>query len=185
MTSITKQIKINISEPLDLQEKTIEYFKKSGFEILKSDREDTKLIIQRGSIFSNMWTFNPLKWKSEINIEIIGQEVIAEFNINTAGQIPTQKEEVLWDNFIENYKRYLADKKYDYESENKKALNTTKKNSWKYIGWALLGGLIGGIPSGLIAHWTGIDSIVSLGAAGGAIGLLTKKINDEKMKNAL
>ncbi|WP_255037865.1 hypothetical protein [Lacihabitans soyangensis] len=47
-----------------------------------------------------MGTFNPLKWKSEIYIEIIGQEVTAEFKINAAGQIPTQKEEVIWDNFI-------------------------------------------------------------------------------------
>lgn len=51
------------------------------------------------------------------------------------------------------------------------------------MGWALLGALIGGIPAGLIAYWTGINSIISIGAASGAIGLLTKKINDEKKKN--
>jgi hypothetical protein len=54
------------------------------------------------------------------------------------------------------------------------------KNSLVYVGWALLGGLLGGVPTGFIAYWTGVDSIVSIGAVGGAIVLLTQKINDEK-----
>ena len=81
--------------------------------------------------------------------------------------------------------QYLLDTKFDFLAENSKTLKTTKRKNLKYLGWAVLGGLIGGLPSGLIAYWTGINTIASIGATSGAIALLTKKINDEKKKNAL
>jgi hypothetical protein len=183
MTAIKKKIKFTISDNYDLTERTIEYYKVSGFK--RYDTDDENLKFGRGSVASNVWTFNPLKWKSEIEIKIAGQEISADFNINATGQIPTRMEEELWDSFIDNYKNYLTDNKFNFKAENARNLRSTKNNSLKYVGWALLGGLIGAVPSGVIAYLTGINLIVSIGAAGGAIGLLTKKINDAKKKNAL
>ena len=185
MTAIKKTIDFIVSEPTDLREMTIEYFKKSGFKHIDSNLTDKKITFERGSIASNMWTFNPLNWKSEIDIEINGQEVKANFNINTVGQIPTNKDELLWGTFIDNYQKYLRDANFDFLTENSKTLKTTKSKNLKYLGWAALGVLIGGIPAGLITCGTGINTIVSIGAAGGAIALMTKKINDEKKKNVL
>jgi hypothetical protein len=148
MTAIRKNIEFTVQDTSNLKEKTIEYFTKSCFKHI-DNLSDRKLKFRRGSIASNMWTFNPLKWKSEIDIEINGRVVKATFAINA------------------------------------KALITTKNNSLKYVAWAALGGIIGGIPAGLVAYWTEIHSIASIGAAGGAIALLTKKINDGKKKNAL
>lgn len=184
MTEIRKNIEFTVSGTTDPTKETIEYFTKSDFKHIDNST-DRKIRFERGSIASNMWTFNPLKWKSEIEIEISGVEVKANFNINATGQIPTHKEEILWDFFIDNYKKYLNDRNYDFVVENNKALGATKNNSLKYVGWAVLGGLIGGIPTGLFAYCTGLNSIVSVGAVGGAIALLTKKINDDKNKNAL
>ena len=183
MTEIKKNIKFTTPDNIDLTKKTIEYFMESGFKHIETLGKNLKF--ERGSIASNMWTFNPLKWKSDIDVKIIEQEINAHFNINATGQIPTQKEEILWDIFIDNYKNYLTDSKFDFNTKNRKALNATKSNSLKYVGWALLGGIIGGIPAGLIAYWTEINSIASIGAVGGAIGLLTKKINDNKEKSTL
>ncbi|MFC5683721.1 hypothetical protein ACYE2N_01135 [Flavobacterium sp. MAHUQ-51] len=184
MKVIRKKIDFTVLGNPDLINDTIKYFKQSGFRYIDNNTEE-KLRFERGSIASNMWTFNPLKWKSEIEIEISGQKIKANFNINTVGQIATQKEEKLWDSFIENYRKHLINNKFDFKTENKKTLKSTKKNSLKYIWWALLGGLIGGVPAGLIAYWTGINSIVSIGSSVGAIGLLTKKINDDKKKSIL
>jgi hypothetical protein len=181
MTVMHKKIEFTVSDNSDLTKGTIEYFKQSDFKYI-DNTTDEKLRFKRGSIALNMWTFNPLKWKSEIDIEISGQKIRANFIINATGQIATQDEQKLWDSFIVNYKTYLNDNKFDFKTENKRTLSSTKKNSLKYVGWALLGALIGGIPAGLIAYWTGINSIISIGAASGAIGLLTKKINDEKKK---
>lgn len=180
-----KTIEFKVSEPTDLKKMTIEYFKKSGFKHEDSNTTGRKIIFARGSIASNMWTFNPLNWKSKIDIEINGQDVKANFNVNTAGQIPTNKDELLWETFIDNYKKYLLDSKFDFLTDNSKTLKKTKSKNLKYIGWAALGGLIGGLPAGFIAYWTGINTIVSIGAAVGAIVLLTKKINEDKKKNAL
>jgi hypothetical protein len=185
MTSIKRTFEFIISEPTDLRKMTIEYFEKSGFKQFDNQSTETKIKFGRGSIASNMWTLNPLNWKSEIDIEFNGQEVKANFNVNAVGQIPTNKDELLWDTFIDNYQKYLRDSNFDFLTENSKTLNTTKSKNLKYLGWAIIGGLIGGIPAGLIAYWTGITIIVSFGAAGGAIALLTKKINDEKNINAL
>lgn len=181
MVSIKKKIEFTASGTSDLTKETIEYFTQSGFTHIQNTG-DKKLKFKCGSFASNTWTFNPLKWKSEIDIEISEQEIKANFNINTVGQIPTHKEEKLWDNFIDNYRKYLTDNTFDFKAENKKALSSTKKNSIKFIGWAILGGLIGGIPAGLIAYQTGVDSIVGIGAAAGAMGILMKKINDDKKK---
>lgn len=185
MTAIKKIIEFKISEPTDLKKISIEYFKKSGFKQVDNKTTDNRIKFERGSIASNMWTFNPLNWKSTIDIEINGQDVKANLNINAAGQIPTNKDELLWETFINNYQRYLSDSSFDFLTENSKILKTTKGKYLKYLGWAALGGLIGGLPAGLLAYWTEIDILVAIGAAGGAVGLMTKKINDDKKKKAL
>ncbi|WP_089332009.1 hypothetical protein [Hymenobacter mucosus] len=59
-------------------------------------------------------------------------------------------------------------------------VKANKKNSLKYLGWALVGGLIGGIPAEFIAYVTDIDAIAAMGTAGGVLVLLNKKINNEK-----
>ncbi|TGE20016.1 hypothetical protein [Hymenobacter elongatus] len=127
MTAIRKKLEFTVSETIDLNEKTIEYFKKSNFKHIDSNPTDRKIRFERGSIASNMWTFNSLNWKSEIDIEINGQEVKANFNINAAGQIPTNKDEMLWETFIDNYQKYLRDSNFDFLTENTKTLKTTKK----------------------------------------------------------
>lgn len=55
----------------------------------------------------------------------------------------------------------------------------------KYMGWAILGAVVAGVPAGFIAYWTGIDSIASTGAVVGALGLMFYKINQDKEKNGV
>ena len=132
-----------------------------------------------------MWTLNPLKWKSEIDIQINGKEVLANFTINAGGQIPTTKELQLWETFIANYQKYVCASNFDFLKENSENLKSTQDKNLKYVGWAVIGGLIGGIPSILIAQLTGIDSIISIGAALGAVVFLMIKIDGDKKKREL
>ena len=179
---MNKKIAFTVNGTYDLKEMTIQYFKKSGFKY-KDTLNEGCLRFVRGSIASNMWTFNPLNWKSQIDIEIHEKFVRASFDINTVGQIPTNKEEKLWEIFIENYEKYLHDPNFDFYTENSTSLKLKRSNSLKYLAWAALGGLIGGSIAGPIAYWIGVSSIVPIGAAGGAVALLTKKINDDKRNN--
>lgn len=79
----------------------------------------------------------------------------------------------------------MLDATYDFLAVNSKILNKTKRKNLKYLGWAVLGGVIGGLVASIIAYWTNSDAIVSIGASVGAIALLTMKINEDKGKNAL
>jgi hypothetical protein len=158
---------------------TKDYFLNQGFKL----EHDTgsRLTFSRGSTLSNMVTFNPLKWKSKIVIDFTATGLVALFDINTAGQVVTPKEEKLWDGFIENYKQTLNND-FDYSTANQILQKDTKRNSLKYVGYAAVGGLLAGIPAGFVAYWTGIDEIVGMAAAGGAIAMVTYQVEKEKKK---
>ena len=63
MGFILNELEFTVLETDDLTEKTIEYFTKSGFKHIVTSSNDKIIKFERGSIASNMWTFNPLKWK--------------------------------------------------------------------------------------------------------------------------
>lgn len=170
-----KRIKFSISDNLKVTEKTIEYFKKLGFNQLSTNEE--KLIFKRGSIALNMLTSNPFKWKSTVEIEIIGQEIMAEYKINTIGHIPTRKDEKRWDSFIANYKGFMTEKNYDLKTENEKL---TKNSLTDYIGWTGIIGFLIGFSGRYIADLTGIYWIIIVLVAAGLYVLLTKVIIDRK-----
>ena len=185
MALIIKKLEFKVSEADELNEKTLEFFTKSGFKEIVSNSSGKTIRFERGSIASNMWTFNPLKWKSKIDVQINGKEVMANFNINASGQIPTTKELQLWETFISNYKKYVCDSNFDYLNENAENLKSTKSKNLQYVGWAVFGGFVGGITAVLIAHLTEINSIISIGAALGAIVFLMIKIDRDKKKREL
>lgn len=164
-----------------LKGETQNYFQKQGFKLVKSD--ENSLQFKRGSVLNNMVTFNPLKWKSSINIKFEENIVKANFDINTIHQAVTLKEERLWQKFISNYQKTIETGK-SLISENQLELKATKKSSWKYIGYAILGAIVFGIPSGIIAYLTGIESIVSIGAVSGALMFMMNKIEKERRENA-
>ena len=164
-----------------LKEETLNYFQKQGFKLVKSD--ENSLQFERGSVMKNMVTFNPLKWKSSIKIKFKEDTVKANFDINTIHQGVTLKEGRLWEKFISNYQKTIETGK-SLISENQAELRATKKSSWKYIGYAILGAIVFGIPSGIIAYLTGIESIVTIGAVSGSLMFMMNKINKEKEENA-
>lgn len=182
--TIKKSVTFSIPHASDLRLKTIDYFSKSNFQ-LTSALTDKRIRFRRGSLLTNMVTFNPLKWKSEIEIDIQEQEVSVQLRINTFGQLPTPKEEALWDEFMKHYEAYLADSRLaDHLSSNAASLKAVKKSNYRKLRWVLLGALFAGIPAGFLAVWTGIKIIAPLGAAVGGMYFLNKK-NEAKKEERL
>ena len=142
------------------------------------------LQFQRGSVLNNTITFNPLKWKSNIDIRFEGDLVRASFDINTIYQAVTFEEENMWDKFISNFQKSIETGE-SFISENNSALKATKQSAWKYIKYAILGALIFVVPSGVIAHYTGVTSITTVGAVIGSVIFLINKINQDKEDNAV
>jgi hypothetical protein len=171
-TTILTYNSLNVNKDL-----TKKYFSKNGF-ILKYESGDC-MIYKRGSLFQNFVTFNPLKWKSEIKITYNDSTIYLIISINTIGQVPTLKEEKLWDTFISNFEVTVQTEK-DMTQNNKQALVNTKSNSFRLVGWALIGAVVGGIPAGIIGYYTNIDSLAAVGAGMGALLLMKNRINKEK-----
>ena len=150
------------------------FFIKEGFKTV--DETNNTVSFSKGSTLLNMVTFNPLSWKSRIEISVKGNEVLAEFNIDTTFQAVTPKEEKLWDSFIENYRLSLVNH-VDVSQAVSEELNATKKDNLRYVMWACIGAVVGGLPFGVLAHFSGIDMLAPMGAAGGAILFVMMKIN--------
>ncbi len=166
----------------DIMKSTKTYFLSQGFKLEQESID--KLIFKKGSLLFNMITFNPLTWKSIITITFNPKTITGDFDIDTTGQTVTPKEEQLWENFIQNYKRFLLTN-LDYTTENKQHLRSTYKSNLNYIKPAIMGAVIVGIPAGILAYFTGINSLVSVGAAGGAISFVMNKIEKKKKKNTI
>lgn len=181
-STLKKSVTFSIPGASDLRLKTIDYFSKSNFR-QTSALTDKKISFRRGSLLTNMVTFNPLKWKSEIQIDIQGQEVSVELRINTFAQLSTPKEAALWDDFIKHYEAYLTDSRLeDHLSNNAASLKAVKKNNYRLMGWFLIGGMIAAIPATLLAIWTGVGALAPLGATLGGMYYLNKKNEEEKKK---
>ena len=177
---MNQKIEFKSNKSVDvLEEETLNYFQRQGFKL--ANRDDNSLQFERGSVMKNMITFNPLKWRSSIKIKFEEEYVKANFDINTIHQAVTLEEERLWKKFISSYQETIETGKA-LISENQAELKATKTSSWKYILYAILGAIIFGIPSGIIAYLTGIESFVSIGAVSGGLIFMMNKINKEKKK---
>ena len=175
-----KQITFTIAAPETFDTLTNKYF--TGFGFKKVSQTNDSITYRKGSMLSNLTTFNPLNWKSTVTIAIKNVTVEALFDISTTGQLVTPKEEALWNTFVENYKMSLIEK-VDMTEANVKHLKETRRNSWSYIKWALLGAIIVGVPAGFLANFSGVNILAPMGAAMGAVVFMTMKKNREADKN--
>jgi hypothetical protein len=177
-----RQIQFEISDNSSVLEASRNFFTRTGFKI--TNDTDQTISFSKGSTLLNMVTFNPLNWKSRINISIQNNSVLGDFDIDTTGQAVTAKEEQLWDKFIESYKISIVEN-VDLSQTISNELKETKKNSLKYVMWALIGAIVCGVPLGFLGYFTGIEMLAPMGAAGGGMLFMMNKINKDRQKNVL
>ncbi len=160
-----------------LQSATKQYFTTQGFKLSKE--APNHLQFKRGSISQNMLTFNPLKWKSCIDIKFDNQKIYADFDINSTFQSVTKKDEQLWETFVTNYQKSIETDQ-DFIQQNQHELQKTKKYNRKYLVAALIGALVFGILGIFISQW--INTTIAVWSASGAVIFMTSKIAIDKNK---
>ena len=175
-----KHIQFEIGDAITALETTKRFFINQGFK--PTAQTESSISFAKGSKLQNVSSFNPLNWKSTIDITIVNNILVADFNIDTTGPIVTPKEEALWNSFIEKYKVSVMEN-VDVSHDIKAELKQTQQNTWKYVGWAFVGGVVGIIPCALLARLTGFDFIAPMGAAGGAILFMMNRINKDRQRN--
>jgi hypothetical protein len=174
-----KQIQFGIDDAMKALDTTKRFFINQGFKL--TTQTDSSVSFTKGSKLQNVSSINPLNWKSTIDIMIVNNIMLADFNIDTTGQIVTPEEEALWNSFLEKYKVSVIDN-MDVTNDIKAELKRTQQNTWKYVGWAFVGGVVGIIPCALLARLTGFDFIAPIGAAGGAILFMMNRINKDRQR---
>lgn len=168
---IQYSLKESDRDPLRLIES---YFTEQGFNL--EEKMKNGLWFTRGSILLNMFTFNPLKWKSKVQVEIKEQTVSVVVDIDTTFQAVLSSEEGVWDSFLENLGQSLDSGVVPIQ-ENKKVLNEGKRQSFRVVGYMVAGAIIAGTLGGFITFVIGLESdvLIRWGAIGGAIAAIAYK----------
>lgn len=176
-----KQITFQVTDTSAAIEATRSLFIGQGFKVVEESEE--RIVFSKGSVLQNVASFNPLNWKSRVEVLIQNNTVNADFDINTTGQLVTPREESLWDTFVQKYQQAVVEN-VDVKPEISRELKGLRINTWKYVLWAFVGGLIVGAPFAFVAYLTGIDMLAPMGAAGGAILFMMNRINNDRQKNS-
>lgn len=181
-TLLRRQLVCEQEASTELQQRVITYFEVMGFTFAAQDLIAGKFRFEKGSLLGNVVTFNPLQWKSVVEVTIEEQQLTAHFYIHTTYQFPSNNDEALWDSFVSNFEKYLQEPAFNFKTANAQAIKVNKRKNRKYVGWALLGGLITGIPAGVMALWLDSPLIASGGAALGGLALMSKKIKADRVQ---
>lgn len=151
-----------------------EYFSEYGYRVFKET--DDHLVFTRGSLLSNFFTFNPLKWKTQVNVVLTEDSLNCDFLISTIGQVPTKSEEQSWEVFIDNLRRFITESSFDHRSKNKTQVRKAKKSGVYIIKEGLLTGVLTAIPLAIIGSFFGAEAIVPIGAAIAAGSAMVRRI---------
>lgn len=149
---MNKQINFEVNDKTQLIERIVDYFVKSGFRCIEMNKDKLEFI--HSSSLLNTWTTNPLEWGSKVTVSINDNELSALFYIDTDGQMNSIEEENIWNAFIDNFRTFISEKT-DFNIVYKKNNATVKKSRLIYIGWTILGVVVGGIVSTLWSNLTG------------------------------
>jgi len=150
-----RQIEIYATDPAELKERIIEFFRQFDFKLM--DHKGNILKFKQKSSFFEGWKTNPLKWKSEIVVSVADKKVIANFCVETDEQMKTIEEAAVWKSFMDNFENYLT----TGEMANEKLISTiseSRKSRKTYFSWFFLGAITGGLLEFLYAQLTGNSS---------------------------
>ena len=113
---------------------TEEYFNDGNF---KTEGNFFQLEFKQGSKLKNGLVLNPLKWKSHFQITLDDNYVTIKGVVDPSNQFVSQTEIDCWNKFIINYKNSLLQRKNLY-ALNKAFVKSSKKSTFKYIGYGIL-----------------------------------------------
>jgi len=177
-----RYLQFEIESDSQLSKKVINYFDRSGFKLL--EQNDNCLKFTFNSSILNTWTFNPLKWKSDIVVLINGKEIKAKFLIDTSAQIVTAEVKEAWQVFIDNFRQYIIDG-IEFEEVNTEAVKRARQSILKLTAWAILGIAVGGIIGACIKHLTGLTFMTYIGIILGANYFLRRKLISNRRVTAI
>ncbi len=165
--------------PAQITKETLDYFLRQGFQL--HNQEAHTLEFSRGSGFKNLYTYDPLQWKSVSRISMQDQRVLVDIEINTIHQSVSPAEKSIWQAFVANYQKSIEtgvsfiEQTQEFKEKNRSSMSKT-------LRLGLTGALLFALPSGIFAFLTGIDSAVAIGTASGAMLYIMSKVQKRKVE---
>jgi uncharacterized membrane protein YraQ (UPF0718 family) len=179
---MTRYLKFDAGSDLQLQEKVIDYFDRSGFKLVRQTANSLKF--KYSSLMLDTWVFNPLKWRSEIEVATNRQTIEATFFIDTSAQIVTAEVKEAWKVFIDYFKQYIVDGT-DFKNVTTEAVKRARQSIQKTIAWTVVGIAAGGVIGAYLDRMTGSTFLTYIGLILGANYFLTGKLVANRRKKAL
>jgi hypothetical protein len=157
--TMKKQIQFVVSDTNQITQKVIDYFQQ--FDLKFIERKDGFLKFGHSSALLDAWKTNPLKWGLEVSVSISGNNIFADFYVDTDAQMNTKEEEEVWGTFIESFQNYLTNGVANNSKLNSMIANS-RKSRLSYIGWTVLGAFFGGLLSFVYSNVTNTNSTFSI-----------------------
>ena len=144
MENYYKLISFEIEPSIDNRRKIINYFTLNGFNIIEENFE--KIVCNKKDSFLSSWHFNPLKWSSNVVINLFKNSIEAHFSLDITNINNPKQEIAVWHIFLQNFQHTLQGKEIN-TTELNLAIKQSKKTGWlnfcKFIFIYTIVGLIG------------------------------------------
>jgi hypothetical protein len=113
-----------------VRDRIASYLEKLGYKRVNSE---SSLTYERGSVLGSFTSFSPKGWQVKANVEIStgsDQMTVASVNldINTTGQLVTEKERLFWSNELDGLETAVRTDKVDVASASKAAQSSLAQN---------------------------------------------------------
>nr|WP_320120594.1 hypothetical protein [uncultured Marinifilum sp.] len=122
----------------------IKFFEIRGYELIRSNSEG--MLFKRGSIWGNMTSLTPAKWKTIVDIEILKKErmnynIYANYKFSTSGLFRSKEENSYYNEEINAFSKAIENFEVDSKLIDQLALKINK-SSRNYMFKSLIMGII-------------------------------------------
>ncbi|MGQ1910426.1 hypothetical protein ACT3CE_11640 [Marinifilum sp. RC60d5] len=122
----------------------VKFYEVRGYELIRSNAKG--MLFKRGSIWGNMTSLTPVKWRTKVEVEILKKErmnynIYANYEFSTSGLFRSKEEENYYSEEINAFSKAIENFEVDSKLIDQLALKIYK-SSRNYMLKALILGII-------------------------------------------
>ena len=183
MDNYQMTLEFQVENSSDLKKKILHYFRFYNFNLIHQSSQ--RIEFKKKTSLLDSWIFNPLKWKSEIVIQLTEtNKILIDYSIDTNGQFSHHSYQRFCASFLQNLVLYI-NHNTNFEEANNNLQILARKNILSTVLKTVSGGLAGLILGFLLTKLTDVKMLTLAGLVIGCIitnNILTRQ---PEMKNAL
>lgn len=109
----------------------IKFYEVRGYTLYDADAKG--MTFKRGSLWGNLFSLNPIKWKTKVDIEILKKErmdydVYSYYHFSTFGQFTTTEEDLFFNEEVNAFSKAIQEFNVNVDELERLADKTSKSN---------------------------------------------------------